>query len=51
MQTVLQELRYALKQVGKNPGYSIVVVLTLALSIGASFAATAAVVSALRLRT
>jgi predicted permease len=38
MRTVLQELRYALKQLGKNAGYSIVVVLTLALSIGANTA-------------
>jgi predicted permease len=49
MQTVLQELRYALKQVGKNPGYSIVVVLTLALSIGAN-TAIFSVVDALLLR-
>jgi predicted permease len=38
MQTVLHELRFALRQLGKNPGYSVVVVLTLALSIGANTA-------------
>jgi predicted permease len=38
MYTVLQELRYALKQLFKNPGYSVVVILTLALSIGANTA-------------
>ena len=38
MQTAFHELRYALRQLGKNPGYSVVVVLTLALSIGANTA-------------
>jgi hypothetical protein len=38
MQRILQELRYALKQSRKNPGYSVVVILTLALSIGANTA-------------
>ncbi len=38
MQRVLQELRYALKQLCKNPGYSSIVILTLALSIGANTA-------------
>src|ERR1700678_3109657 len=49
MKTVLQELRYALKQVGKNPGYSVVVILTLALSIGAN-TAIFSVVDAILLR-
>src|ERR1700722_811284 len=49
MQTFLHELRYALKQLGKNPGYSLVVILTLALSIGAN-TAIFSVVEALLLR-
>jgi macrolide transport system ATP-binding/permease protein len=49
MQTLLQELRYALKQLGKNPGYSVIVILTLALSIGAN-TAIFSVVDAILLR-
>jgi predicted permease len=49
MQTILHELRYALKQLGKNPGYSLVVILTLALCIGAN-TAIFSVVDALLLR-
>jgi predicted permease len=49
MQRVLQELRYALKQLCKNPGYSVVVILTLALSIGAN-TAIFSVVDAILLR-
>ncbi len=49
MQRVLQELRYALKQLCKNPGYSSIVILTLALSIGAN-TAIFSVVDALLLR-
>src|SRR6202045_1403849 len=49
MQTILHELRYALKQLCKNPGYSLVVIVTLALSIGAN-TAIFSVVDALLLR-
>ena len=49
MQAILHELRYALKQLGKNPGYSLVVILTLALCIGAN-TAIFSVVDALLLR-
>ena len=49
MQIVRRELRHALKQLGKNPGYSLVVILTLALSIGAN-TAIFSVVDALLLR-
>jgi predicted permease len=49
MQTVLRELRHALKQLGKNPGYSLIVILTLALSIGAN-TAIFSVIDALLLR-
>ena len=49
MQTILHELRYALKQLGKNPGYTLVVILTLALCIGAN-TAIFSVVDALLLR-
>jgi predicted permease len=49
MQTILHELRYALKQLGKNPGYSLVVVVTLALCVGAN-TAIFSVVDALLLR-
>src|SRR5258707_7962269 len=49
MQIILHELRYALKQLGKNPGYTLVVILTLALCIGAN-TAIFSVVDALLLR-
>ncbi len=49
METILPELRYALKQLRKNPGYSLVVIVTLALSIGAN-TAIFSVVDALLLR-
>jgi predicted permease len=49
MQTILHELRYALKQLGKNPGYSLIVILTLALCVGAN-TAIFSVVDALLLR-
>jgi len=49
MQTVLQEVRYAFKQLCKNAGFSAVVILTLALSIGAN-TAIFSVVDAILLR-
>jgi hypothetical protein len=49
MRTVLQEVRYAFKQLCKNAGFSVVVILTLALSIGAN-TAIFSVVDAILLR-
>ena len=49
MHAILHDLRYALKQLSKNAGFSFVVILTLALSIGAN-TAIFSVVDALLLR-
>jgi predicted permease len=50
LETIIRDVRYALRQLGHNPGFTITVIVTLALSIGAN-TAIFSIVNALMLKS